>query len=79
MKERAVSTSNVEERVKVLAAVADLPLEDHRISAISQILGRWLTAANVLSAKMSAPGLAQVTPITGILQTVNHGEVSHGE
>jgi len=79
MKESAVSTSNVEERVRTMAKAADLPLEDHRITEIAQILGPWLIAANALSAKMSAPELAQVTPITGILQTVNHGEVSHGK
>jgi hypothetical protein len=78
-KEKAVSNSRVDELVKTMAEATNLPLEQGRVTAISQILGVWLNDANALSAKMSAPEFAQVTPMTGILQTVNHGEVSHGE
>jgi hypothetical protein len=76
-KEKAVSNSRMDELVKTLADASDLPLEDGRARAISQILEVWLNAANALSAKMSAPEFAHITPITGILQTVTHGEVSH--
>ncbi|APR37232.1 hypothetical protein BTO02_19560 [Paraburkholderia sp. SOS3] len=79
MKENAVSNSNVDQLVKTIAQASDLPLDGSRTAAISPILGVWLKDANALSAKMSAPEFAHVTPITGILQTVNHGEVPHGE
>lgn len=79
MKENAVSNSRTDQLVKTIAATANLPLEENRVTAVSQILEVWLKDANALSAMMMRPEFAHVTPITGILQTVIHGEVSHGE
>ncbi|CDY74676.1 hypothetical protein BGLT_03618 [Caballeronia glathei] len=69
--------SSVEQLVRTTAEHSNLPLEDGRVAAVSQVLEVWLKDANALSAKMSAPEFAQVSPITGFLQTVVHGEVSH--
>lgn len=62
--------------VKVLANHAALPLGSDRIEPVSQILNAWIKDANVLSAKMSAPRYRDLAPITGILQVVQHGEIS---
>lgn len=69
--------SSVEQLVRITAEHSNLPLEQGRVAAISQVLEVWLKDANALSAKMSAPEFAHVSPITGILQTVVHGEVPH--
>lgn len=69
--------SSVEQLVRITAEHSNLPLEKGRVAAVCQIFEVWLRDANALSAKMSAPEFAQVSPITGFLQTVVHGEVSH--
>jgi hypothetical protein len=69
--------ASVEQLVRTIAEHSNLPLEHGRVAAVSQVLEVWLKDANALSAKMSAPEFAQVSPITGFLQTVVHGEVSH--
>ena len=74
-----MSDLSVDQLVKTIAETADLPLEENRVTAVSQILGVWLKDANALSAMMRRPEFAHVTPITGILQTANHGEVPYGE
>jgi hypothetical protein len=50
--------------VQALAAAADLPLPADRAALVAEQLGGWLAAANELSAKMSAPEFAAVTPAT---------------
>ncbi|SAL81219.1 hypothetical protein AWB74_05895 [Caballeronia arvi] len=69
--------SSVEQLVVTTAEHSNLPLEEGRVAVISEILAVWLKDANALSAKMSAPEFAHVSPITGFLQTAVHGEVSH--
>ncbi|BBQ02399.1 hypothetical protein BSFA1_75270 (plasmid) [Burkholderia sp. SFA1] len=68
---------SVEQLIATTAEHSNLPLEQGRVAIISEILAAWLRDANALSAKMSAPEFAHVTPITGFLQTAVHGEVTH--
>jgi hypothetical protein len=50
--------------VRVLAKAAELPIPDHRLRLVATQLGEWLTAANELNRKMSAPEHLTATPIT---------------
>jgi hypothetical protein len=50
--------------VRALAAMAELPLEEGRESAIVPILNAWVKDANELSRKMSAAQHWTVTPAT---------------
>jgi hypothetical protein len=63
-------------RVEALAEHAALPLDASRLQPVAQVLMAWIDGANALSAKMSAPRFAAVTPIVGLLQTIQHGEVT---
>lgn len=53
-----------EEGVRKLAAAGELPLEAGREAAIAAQLSEWLTAANELSAKMSAEEHRELQPAT---------------
>lgn len=64
-----------EERVRALAAAADLPLGAEREALVAAQLREWLTAANELNRKMSAPQHWTVVPVT----VFAHPEVPGGE
>jgi hypothetical protein len=51
------------EEVRSLAAAAALPLEPRRAEDLAERLAGWLSAANELSEKMSAPEHRQRGPI----------------
>ncbi len=52
------------EEVRALAAAADLPLAPERAEEMAERLADWLTAANELSQKMSAPVHLRQIPVT---------------
>jgi hypothetical protein len=56
------------EAVRALAATADLPLDPERAEDLAERLTVWLTAANELSEKMSAPEHLPLAPITSFTQ-----------
>jgi hypothetical protein len=53
-----------EQAVRALAVAADLPLPPERLGLVADQLAEWLTAANELSRKMSAPEHQTVMPAT---------------
>lgn len=71
-----MSNSRDRAQVQALADHAALPLAPERLGPVADVLMAWIDGANALSEKMSAPRFAAVTPITGLLQTVQHGEVA---
>jgi hypothetical protein len=52
------------EDVRLLARIAQLPLDPGRESQVAKLLSAWLPAANALSNKMCAPEFSEVLPIT---------------
>lgn len=58
------STGMTSATVRAIAEAADLPLPSEREEMVAAQLGVWLSAANELSRKMSAPELASVLPAT---------------
>ena len=52
------------EAVRALATAAALPLDPQRAEDLAERLSGWLTGANELSEKMSAPEHLQRQPIT---------------
>ncbi|MDT5081693.1 MAG: hypothetical protein QOJ80_6330 [Mycobacterium sp.] len=52
------------EDVRLLARIAQLPLDPERESRVANLLSAWLPDANALSAKMSAPEFREGLPIT---------------
>jgi hypothetical protein len=52
------------EDVRLLARIAQLPLDPDRESQVAALLSAWLPDANALSAKMSAQEFREVLPIT---------------
>jgi hypothetical protein len=52
------------EDVRLLARIAQLPLDKDRESQVAALLSAWLPDANALSAKMSAQEFREVLPIT---------------
>jgi len=52
------------EDVRTLAALADLPLEESRLTPAAKLLSAWVPAANELSSKMSADEFLDLMPIT---------------
>lgn len=52
------------EQVRTLAQLADLALEDERLSAAAELLTAWVPAANELSRKMSVAEYDALMPIT---------------
>ena len=52
------------EDVRLLARIAQLPLDQDRESQVAALLSAWLPDANALSAKMSAQEFREVLPIT---------------
>ena len=61
--------------VRVLAAYADLPLAPGREQVIATMLHAWVTDANALSRKMSAPEHWSLAPVT----IFSHPAVEDGE
>lgn len=51
-------------QVRTLAAVAELPLDEERLSLAAELLTAWLPAANELSRTMSAAEYDELMPIT---------------
>ncbi|WP_250866736.1 hypothetical protein [Caballeronia sp. INSB1] len=68
---------SVEQVIQTIADFAELPLDSSRVATIAPILAAWIKDANALSLKMRSSEFLHVAPITGFLQTVNHGEVSN--
>lgn len=60
---------------RALAAAASLPLDAEREALVAPQLAAWLTAADELSRKMSAPEHWTVVPAT----TFTHPEAPGGE
>jgi hypothetical protein len=58
------NTNVSEEAARMLSGIADLPVAPGREAAIADQLTDWLTAANELSRKMSAPEHWTVLPAT---------------
>jgi hypothetical protein len=54
----------LEEDVRQLARLADLPLEEGRHALIAGLLDSWLPDAKALSRKMAAEEFREVAPIT---------------
>lgn len=54
--------------VRLLARIADLPLDIDNASAVAQTLAAWLPEANRLSAMMSNDSHRELTPITAFRQ-----------
>ena len=52
------------EDVRLLARIAQLPLDPERAAQLADLLSAWLPDANALSAKMSAPEYRDALPIT---------------
>ncbi len=52
------------EHVRLLARIAQLPLDPGRESQVANLLSAWMPDANALSAKMSAQEFREVLPIT---------------
>jgi hypothetical protein len=52
------------EDVRLLARIAQLPLDQVRESQVAALLSTWLPDANALSTKMSAQEFREVLPIT---------------
>jgi hypothetical protein len=50
--------------VRLLARIAQLPLDQERESRLADLLSAWLPDANALSAKMAAPEFREALPIT---------------
>jgi hypothetical protein len=65
-----------DEGVRVLAKAADLPIPDDRLQLVATQLGEWLTAANELNRKMSAPEHLTVTPITVFVAPATTTEIA---
>jgi hypothetical protein len=61
------------EDVRLLARIAQLPLDQDRESQVAALLSAWLPDANALSAKMSAQEFREVLPIT-LFATPDLGE-----
>ena len=53
-----------EQTVRLLAAVANLKIDDEDMPAVIGVLSAWLPDANELNRKMSAPAHWQITPAT---------------
>lgn len=53
-----------EAAVRMLADLAGLPLEEGREALLAPQLSDWLTAANELNRKMSAPEYLAIMPAT---------------
>jgi hypothetical protein len=64
------------EGVRVLAEAAQLPIPDDRLPLVARQLGEWLTAANELNRKMSAPEHQTVTPITVFVAPATTTEIA---
>jgi hypothetical protein len=64
-----------EERVRALAAAAALPLGAEREALVAAQLREWLSAADELNRKMSAPEHWAVVPVT----VFAHPDVPGGE
>ena len=64
-----------DEAVRALAVAADLPLAREREGMLSGQLTEWLTAANELNRKMSAPEHWTLAPVT----VFSHPDVPGGE
>ena len=59
-KDRATSV----EDVRVLARIANLPLDESRYEPIANLLSDWIPDATALSHKMASEEFCQVVPIT---------------
>lgn len=64
------------EGVRVLAEAAGLPIPEDRLQLVAAQLGEWLTAANELNRKMSAPEHQTVTPVTVFLAPATTTEIA---
>ena len=62
------------ERARVLARLADLPLDESRSAVVGELLAAWLPPANELSRKMSAARHMALLPATVFVHAPGENE-----
>lgn len=53
-----------EQTVRLLAAIADLEIDEEDMPSVVEVFGAWLPEANELNRKMSSAEHWQITPAT---------------